>query len=867
MRTDNRRSAPVSKKPLFVVLGFVACCIFFFAAGFQYKVEIKNAIDAKVKAYNGITGLYAENDHVKHMGKADKTAPNLPDLKRIYIKIKHNDFESLRIHKEVSLKQGEIAHFENAFVAAEISADNRVFYKAKLRLRGKMSDHVATDKDSYRIQLKNGGTLFNMNKLSLHHPWMRNYMHEKFIHDTMKREGLLFLRYDFVHVTVNDVPKGIYALEENFDKLLVANNELPEGPILDYGRASKLEASIFEPDVSERGYIEKSKKLVSEYEKAATLLHRFMIGEVKASEVFNIRQIALYCAITDLTAAYHGAHYSSIRLYYNPITSKIQFFPYDGTSNFVFDYLIGAGRSYYKTPSLSDRQSPIFKQLFDDTEFYRLYIQALEKVAAPGYVDALVVELKPELLRSEKILQSEWPEFGFFDKWYFTKGGTSSVAFLHSNAERLRQTMDVSSSVEAHMTGISPQNITLSIANTSKVPIEVLSVMHNKATLFEPVRPLIINPMADTNIPAYQKANFSSKKNLNGALPANLTDNLFITYKALGGSTVHSRRIYQASYDPNDLPRLVTDAQTLPWMRVNKKAKMAFIAAGKHILGKPLSLAEGYSLSIGPSTTIQLVNDAFILVRQGRLLATGTEMSPVVIESPNSTGGGIVILTADGLSSLNHVIFNNLKNPAAKGWGISGCVTFYESPVSLENVQFMNCAAEDTLHIVRTNFTMNKVTFRGAHSDAFDGDFVQGSIGNSTFFGSGNDAIDVSGSKITVADVYIDKAGDKGLSAGEHSFVDVSRVKIANSNIGIASKDQSAVTIDDLEISGASMGLSVYQKKSEFGSGKIVAKNVVINNTKQPFLVEYGSTITLDDKLITFNAEMVKGMLYEKKGK
>jgi hypothetical protein len=176
----------------------------------------------------------------------------------------------------------------------------------------------------------------------------------------------------------------------------------------------------------------------------------------------------------------------------------------------------------------------------------------------------------------------------------------------------------------------------------------------------------------------------------------------------------------------------------------------------------------------------------------------------------------------------------------------------------------MNCAAEDSLHIVRTRFSMNGVTFQGAHSDAFDGDFVQGSITNSTFLNSGNDAIDVSGSKVAITNVVIDKAGDKGVSVGERSFADLTRVRITNSKIGIASKDRSSATIDDLEISGGEIGLSVFQKKPEFGPGNIVAKNVVITDNKQPYLVEYGSTITVDSKAMPTNAELVRDMLYQR---
>jgi hypothetical protein len=867
MRIKKERRAPAHRSRLFAATAIVASCVLFFLAGFYsfpHAGELKNSIKAKLgmEVTRPPTGMFATvAEGAKHMGKSDKTAPDIPDLKRVYIRIGHNNFESLRIQKEMSLKTGRIVKFDDPWVGAEISADNKSFLRAKLRIRGLMADHVGTDKDSYRIELANKATIFSMNKFSLHHPWMRNYMHEMFIHKAMQREGLPYLRYEFVHVTINDVPRGIYALEENFDKLLTANNELQDGPLLDFSNAH---STVFKPDVEGRSQVAKEKKLSAEYEKAATLLSKFMLGEVRAPEVFEVAKVAMYCALTDLTAAYHGAHYSSIRFYYNPTTSRFQFIPYDETSNFSFDYLIGAGRSFYRTATPTDDISPFFKQLFDDTDFFRLYVQALEKVSAPGYVDALMADLRPELARSEKILKSEWPEFGFFDKWYFT-AGTSSAGFLKTNAEQIRKAMDVSSSVEAHLADISPRSVTLSLGNTSKLPVEVLGIKRAGETVFEPAaRPAILGPMTDTNIPVYQKKTFSIGKAAK-ATPPGPTDELFVTYRVLGGSVAHDAPVNKGSYEPQDLPRLVTDLGTVAWLRVDRKAKLVSVVPGKHTLDKPLNLAEGYSLGIGPATTIQLTNKAFILVNKGRFIASGTEASPVVIESPDGTGAGVVVLNADGPSSLSYVTFDNLKNPDAKGWDVTGCVTFYESPVSIENTQFVNCGAEDSLHIVRTRFSMKGVTFKGAFSDAFDGDFVQGSITTSAFLGSGNDAIDISGSKVTITNVSIANAGDKGLSAGERSFAEMTGVKITNSKIGVASKDNSSVTIDDLAIAGGDIGLSVFQKKPEFGPGRIVAKKVVISDNKQPYLVEYGSTMTVDDKAIATNAEMVKGMLYPTK--
>ena len=67
-------------------------------------------------------------------------------------------------------------------------------------------------------------TLFGMKQFSLHHPRERNYAYEWLFHQALKREGLLGLRYLFVDVTLNGTHLGVYALEEHFEKRLLAKS-------------------------------------------------------------------------------------------------------------------------------------------------------------------------------------------------------------------------------------------------------------------------------------------------------------------------------------------------------------------------------------------------------------------------------------------------------------------------------------------------------------------------------------------------------------------------------------------------------------------------------------------------------------------
>ena len=82
--------------------------------------------------------------------------------------------------------------------------------------------------------------------------------------------------------------------------------------------------------------------------------------------------------------------------------------------------------------------------------------------------------------------------------------------------------------------------------------------------------------------------------------------------------------------------------------------------------------------------------------------------------------------------------------------------------------------------------------------------------------------IDASGSELDIENCYLDNIGDKGLSAGEKSIVNLRNSLIANAEIHVASKDGSKVYAENLELLGGVYGLTAYNKKDEFEFGTII---------------------------------------------
>ena len=193
---------------------------------------------------------------------------------------------------------------------------------------------------------------------------------------------------------------------------------------------------------------------------------------------------------------------------------------------------------------------------------------------------------------------------------------------------------------------------------------------------------------------------------------------------------------------------------------------------------------------------------------------------------------------------------------------MTGAVTFYESPVAISDSEFLGNRSEDALNIVRSDFSIDKTLFSDTFSDALDADFTKGEITNSYFSKAGNDAIDASGSIIEIENISITGAGDKGLSVGERSEVSAAGIQIKNAQIAVASKDLSQTTITDINISDSEIGLTAYQKKSEFGAASMEVRGLEMTSVASPYLVEMHSRVVVDNQVIEASYENVYKTLY-----
>ncbi|GHV54316.1 hypothetical protein FACS1894216_14090 [Synergistales bacterium] len=265
-------------------------------------------------------------------------------------------------------------------------------------------------------------------------------------------------------------------------------------------------------------------------------------------------------------------------------------------------------------------------------------------------------------------------------------------------------------------------------------------------------------------------------------------------------------------------------------------------------LDRKLFIPTGLRFVLRQGQTVDLSNGAAIICRSA-VEVTGTEGNPARLISSDGTGQGILVLQAKERSTLNYLICNNLGEIHSGIYALTGAVTFYESDAEFYGCQFLNNRSEDGLNIVRSKFYITNSIFFNAFQDAFDSDFCTGTFENCYFRRTGNDALDVSTTKLLVLNCVFRDISDKAISVGEASAADIENIRVINAQAGIGVKDNSNVTAKGVFIKDAFIGYVAYQKKPEFGSSKAEIENFSLSGKIDfDFLIEKNEILIVDGK-------------------
>jgi len=780
-----------------------------------------------------------------------------PNPERISIDISYLNYRRLEYKRQIALADHILMSSAEDYVPATIQYEDQII-DVNLRLKGDWTDHLKGDKWSFRINCTGNYTLWGMDEFSIQAPETKNYLGEWLFYETLRGEEIISPRYEFIDVTINGEHKGIYAFEEHFTKHLIESNHYREGPILRFNedifwadRAQYFPLYMSDPtglqspfssdiDVFQMNKTLADSTLHDQYITGMNLLESFRRGDLLTHQVFDVPKLARFIAIADLMGAEHALIWINMRLYLNPVTSLLEPIGFDAN----------AGR---ETEDIAGLRGVPFSAVFSDPVFFKEYVRELERVSQEEYLNSLFVDLESDLERNLDILHIDYPRYDL------------SKDVFYQNQDLIKKCLNPVKGVHAFFReNTGNGSIILDVGNIQRMPVEIVSVNYNESQTLEPAKGTYLLQPVD-GLVKYEKLEFVLPEDLNWS--TDVIDDLTLNYSILGASRLRNETVFTWPYPSTDFLmddsiRQEPNVHEFDFLFVDDVGKRIFIEYGDWTLNESVIVPAGYTLACGEGTTLDLRNGAKLL-SYSPLVFLGTEDNPIIIESSDSTGQGIVVLGAGNNSVLYNVVLQDLSAPSEHDWELTGAITFYESPVEIDSCHFTgNNAGDDMLNIIRSPFEIRNSLFMHALFDALDVDFGSGSISGTSFIDCGNDGMDLSGSTVDVVECFINDATDKGISVGEDSQVNIHTLDIQNCYVALASKDISDVTVENIEISESEVGLAVYQKKPEFGPSAMTVSGIDMVNVITPYIVEVESTLLVDDQRVGPTQENVWESLY-----
>ena len=211
--------------------------------------------------------------------------------------------------------------------------------------------------------------------------------------------------------------------------------------------------------------------------------------------------------------------------------------------------------------------------------------------------------------------------------------------------------------------------------------------------------------------------------------------------------------------------------------------------------------------SFGRFNKIELIENNLNITTQdpnARILIKNTKIEDLKISFD---------LKIDQNSNFNNKLLSNLR----------GCLNFYNVELVNVDIASKNCKLEDSVNIVKSNGQINNLNISNSSSDALDNDFSNLNFKKVVVNYSGNDCLDFSYGTYYIKESDIKNCGDKGISVGEKSILNLGNSTIDNVFLGLVSKDEAKVNINSkITVSNYKRCFAEYRKKQEFMSGEIL---------------------------------------------
>lgn len=637
----------------------------------------------KSKGFKGL-GEFVTN-YIHNSRLADKVEPE-----QLQIILSDKNLGYIEKKRQEGLDRGIQINAGDTYVKCELLSQGDTI-NGELRLKGHMTDHLEGEKWSFRVKTKD--EYKGMYRFSLQHPGTRNYVYEWVYHELLRAEGIMALKYDFIHLNLNERDLGIYAIEEHFGQHVPKDNNRPKGALLRWNpelywdwRINQLDGvyadnqngenavSFVEP--YDKGVVKKDSTLIETYLKGAFMLEEFRRGDKTTSEIFDVEKMAKFHAIIDLVGGHHSLDWSDIKFFYNSETGRIEPVGYESFS---------VQESY----SLAGQRAPdqyggdefdYHNRLFSDSTFYDAYVSALFEICTAEYFDAFISSIQLELDKKLGVLAHEFPYIRFSFDSYFR------------NIELIQDNLSLPKPLHAFLQEGNDSLLVLSVTPVSDFPIVIQEIEIDNNEIINLKNPIYIPPRARDTYASYFDFSFTHT--------SSNVKNIILKCKIPGGKETFEVEVLELpSYekltpDGDHENHINHENYDLSW----QNDTLAFFNSATILLDEIVTIEKGKTLLIYPGQEITFTATGKIVI-EGSVKIYGSEDDPSIIILPELE---------------NEVIYMNkgvlyASNLIVKG-GTATLARAFDSRLNFQHCTF----ADNEGELIRVK--QSKVTFNDCHS-------------------------------------------------------------------------------------------------------------------------------------------------------
>ena len=777
-----------------------------------------------------------------------KNILNEQDDNKISIKIDFKYLNKINDERKKALKIG-INHKPN-YYPCSISYQSKT-YKCKVRLKGVFKDHWRSLKRmSLKIKLKDG-FIEGINEFSIQKPRTRQFPYDfsfqKFISNfnIQGSDNQIFIR-----VMVNNDEWGVMNMEEAITDKFIERRNIKRNGVYNIGNLDFLYYDLLQDTYSEY-YL--SNPLIHIYPKTKFWKfsnHKYLqenftyIFENISNKNFKIfdRKMMIMAYLLNLSwGDLHTLYDNNSSYSWNTYTKKLEPILTDQVNWKKIDYdnivnLIHSTPSTYKLLFLND---PLSEEEFIDT------LNEIKVNLNNFPILEFINETKSNFFPMDKKF-SYTPIYKNIN--FLEKNKKKIVYLINKNKNDLDYKNKKNNLNSKNITNIEDfirvflyEDGSIKVFNLLDVPVNLNSINSE-------------NHFMDLNI----TLNPSSRNNLSGLiLPIKIKEKKV----SISTNYLNHNRITSNDFILSNLDLLFKSSSLINECSYFNNNEC--ILDGNVIFDESTTFT--YPVVITAGSYIELGKDVNLKFNNG-IKILGEANNLAIIKGKNS--GGIYILNEnkDSISELKYVEFSGLSTfdePLAR---LTGSLNGYGGKFKLVNVKMDNNISEDQLNISHSEIDIFNFLVKNSKSDAFDCDICTGTLNNVVILNSIGDGLDFSGSNIKISKLKISNIGDKAISIGENSKLDLNNIFISDSATGIAAKDGSNVFIKNITLNKIYFdSFMTYVKKPYFNketSLKVV--NSKFDNSGNLCVRENNSYLVIDNIECVESKVNVKNLYQER---